>query len=243
MYVIKLDATASTNQYLKQRALDNQLNDYTVVVTEKQTRGRGQMGAEWISEPGKNLTFSILKRFNDFKAINQVYFNCAVALALYDTLQDLSVPDVKVKWPNDIMSGNQKICGILIENILRGNQISQSVIGIGLNVNQRDFGVLKKVSSLLLLLGRTIDIDKLMNKVVAKLKIRINDLDSTNMESIKHTYESVLFRKDEPSAFKAKDGTNFMGIIKGLSIEGKLIVLPEQGTLKEFGVKEIQLLY
>ena len=243
MYIIKLDATASTNQYLKQLALENQLNDFTVVFTEKQTQGRGQMGADWISEPGKNLTFSILKKFKDFKVINQVYFNCAVSLALYDTLRDLSVPDLKVKWPNDIMSGNDKVCGILIENILKGNQIGQSIIGIGLNVNQRDFGELKNVSSLQLLLGRPIDLDNLMNQIVTSLKVRLKVLDSINMKDLKDTYESVLFRKAKPSTFLDSSKTRFMGFIKGLSTEGKLIIQLEDEVLKEFGVKEVRLLY
>ena len=242
MHVIKLDATPSTNQYLKQMALENHLNDYMVVATEKQTKGRGQMGAEWISEPGKNLTFSILKIFSDFKAHDQVYLNCAISLAVHDTLQELSVPNLKVKWPNDIMSGNKKLCGILVENILQGDKIGKSIIGIGLNVNQQNFGELRTASSLRLLLDKTFDLDMLMYQIIERIKIMLNVLNTSKMKGLKTTYEKNLYRKDKPSTFMHENGSVITGFIVGLSDEGRLIIKIEDAHLKEFSVKEIKLL-
>lgn len=243
MQLIKLDATPSTNQYLKMMALQNHLNDYTVVVTKKQTHGRGQMGSQWISEEGKNLTFSILKTFENFKATHQVYLNCAVSLALYDALKELLVPDLRVKWPNDIMSGNSKLCGILIENILQGNFINKTIIGIGLNVNQLDFGELQNVGSLKLLLERTFDLDILLDNIISKLRVYLSMLETLEIKTLKMSYEDVLFRKDKPSTFMYKTDTMFMGIIKGLSDDGKLLIQIEEEILKEFAVKEIRLLH
>ncbi|MDT0608399.1 biotin--[acetyl-CoA-carboxylase] ligase [Croceitalea rosinachiae] len=243
MQLIKLDATTSTNHYLKQLALQNHLKDYTVTITQKQTHGRGQTGAKWISEEGKNLTFSVLKIFENFKAIDQVYLNCAVSLALADALKELSVPDLRVKWPNDIMSGNHKICGILIENILQGNKVSKSIIGIGLNVNQIRFSGLQNVSSLQLLLGKTLDLEILMKRIITKLKIRLGVLETPEIKSLKVAYEEVLFRKDKPSTFIGKSDIMFIGIIKGLSDDGKLVIQTEDKQLKKFAVKEVKLLY
>jgi len=243
MQLIKLDATPSTNQYLKQLVLKNLVDDYTVVTTENQTHGRGQMGASWISETGKNLTFSMLIFFENLNASHHVYLNCAVSLALYDTLKDLSVPDLKVKWPNDIMSGNQKLCGILIENILQGNRINKSIIGIGLNVNQVNFGQLQNVSSLQLLLGIPMDLDKILISLINSLKNRLKILSTPKINSLKKQYEQVLFRKNKVSTFASKTETLFTGIIKGLSDDGKLIVYTEDGVLQEFALKEVRLLY
>lgn len=243
MQLIKLDATPSTNQYLKQLVLKNLIHDYTVVITENQTHGRGQMGASWVSEAGKNLTFSMLKIFENLNASHHVYLNCAVSLALYDTLKDLSVPDLKVKWPNDIMSGNQKLCGILIENILQGNYINKSIIGIGLNVNQLNFGQLQNVSSLQLRLGRPVNLDEILISLINGLKRRLKILSTPKMNSLKEQYEQVLFRKNKVSTFASKTEPLFTGMIKGLSDQGKLLVQIEGGLLKEFALKEVRLLY
>lgn len=242
MHIIKLDATPSTNQYLKQIVLEREMEDYTMVTTNNQTNGRGQMGAGWITQEGKNLTVSILKKFEALKASEQVYLNCAVSLALYDTLMMLSVPELKVKWPNDIMSGNKKLCGILIENILQGNFISKSVIGIGLNVNQLDFGDLKNATSIRLLLGKTIDLDALTNQIVICLKKRLNILETNRFKKIKSTYEQVLYRKDTPSTFQDENSNVFMGLIRGVSDDGKLVIQKEDEKLFEFALKEIRLL-
>lgn len=242
MHIIKLDATPSTNQFLKQMVLEREMEDYTMVITNNQTNGRGQMGAYWLTQEGKNLTFSILKKFEGLEASQQVYLNCAVSLALYDTLTMLSVPEIKVKWPNDIMSGNKKLCGILIENILQGNFIGKSVIGIGLNVNQLDFGDLKDATSIRLLLGKTLDLNALTNQIVICLKKRLNILETNGIKNIKSTYEQVLYRKDTLSTFQDKNAKVFMGLIKGVSDDGKLVIQKEDEKLFEFALKEIRLL-
>ena len=140
MQIIKLDATGSTNDYLRSILSAKTLEDYTVVIAENQFAGRGQRGNSWVSEPGKNLTFSFLKRNLTLNPQNHFILNMGVSLALHDALSAIGVPGLTIKWPNDIMSGNSKICGILIENLISGAQIRHSIIGIGLNVNQTNFG-------------------------------------------------------------------------------------------------------
>ncbi len=99
------------------------MEDYTTVVAKNQLKGRGQMGTSWQSEGGKNLTFSVLKNFSALRVQQQFVLNIGVSMALCDVLRTLGLPNVTIKWPNDIMSGSLKICGILIENILRNRII------------------------------------------------------------------------------------------------------------------------
>ena len=109
MKIIKLNAIDSTNSFLKELAQSSSLEDYTSVVTNDQTNGRGQMQHSWISEPNKNLTFSIFTTLKSLLIQHQSYLNFATTLALFEVLNDLKVPNLAIKWPNDIMSGHYKI--------------------------------------------------------------------------------------------------------------------------------------
>lgn len=243
MHIVKLDATDSTNLYLKELALSKNLDDFTVVTANEQFRGRGQMGAKWVSEPGMNLTFSILKKFDSLVITDQFQLNIVVSLAVFDTLKNILTPDLSIKWPNDILSGSSKIGGILIENVLSGSQITASIIGIGLNVNQLTFNTLSNVSSLKLLLGRTLNLEEVLHKILENLKSRFLLLQEMSNADLWEAYESKLFRKDKPATFKNVKGDLFMGFIRKISPQGKLVIELEDAILKEFDLKEIQLLY
>ncbi len=241
--IIKLDATDSTNLYLKNLLRSKTLADYTVVVTAKQLKGRGQMGAEWVTENGKNLTFSVLKNFESLQVVQQFNLNICISLAVYAVLKELSIPDLRVKWPNDIMSGSTKICGILIENVLKGKIIQHSIIGIGLNVNQISFKNLEKVSSLKLLTAQYFDLDELLTRLLEKLRHYFIGIEEKSVPQMLPAYEKVLFRKDKPSTFKNVDDEVFMGFIRGVSSDGKLVLELEDSVFKEYGLKEVKLLY
>ena len=243
MQIIKLSATDSTNTYLKSLAQSETLDDFTIVVAEEQRRGRGQMGAIWQSEAGKNLTFSLLKRMNGMATENRFQLNICVSMAIVAALKELHLPDLSIKWPNDILSGNSKICGILIENLLKGNRIQASIIGIGINVNQTAFNNLENVSSLKLLLGQTLNLDELLHKMVSHLERALLSLDKKWNNTVWVDYENQLFRKDKPSTFKNERGELFMGFIRGVSRKGKLIIALEDEILSEFDLKEVRLLY
>ncbi len=241
--IIKLDATDSTNLHLKNLLRSKTLADYTVVVTAKQLKGRGQMGAEWVTENGKNLTFSVLKNFESLQVVQQFNLNICISLAVYAVLKELSIPDLRVKWPNDIMSGSTKICGILIENVLKGKIIQHSIIGIGLNVNQISFKNLEKVSSLKLLTAQHFDLDELLTRLLEKLRHYFIGIEGKSVPQMLPAYEKVLFRKDKPSTFKNVDDEVFMGFIRGVSSDGKLVLELEDNVFKEYGLKEVKLLY
>ncbi|TMM56087.1 biotin--[acetyl-CoA-carboxylase] ligase [Maribacter algarum] len=243
MLIVKLDATDSTNRYLKELLLSEEAEDFTVVTAKEQLHGRGQRGAKWESESGKNLTISVLKKFKQFPISNQFMLNVCVSLAVLDTLNGLRIPDLTVKWPNDILSGTSKICGILIENMLNGSQIQTSIIGVGLNVNQQTFNTLSNASSLKLLLGRTLNLEEVLHQVLNNLKTNFLRLEEGLNNELWRRYESKLFRKDKPSTFKDAQGNLFMGFIRKISPQGKLVVELEDAVFQEFDLKEIKLQY
>jgi len=241
--IIKLDATDSTNRYLKDRLHSGPLADHTVVWAENQRLGRGQMGTIWQSEPGKNLTFSMLKYFEHLEADRHFLLNMGVSLALCEALGQFSILNVKIKWPNDIMSGNQKICGILIENALQGSRLRHSIIGIGLNVNQEGFGALDRAGSLKSITGREFDLEHLLGALLGALCSQLGVLERRRMAELMPAYDALLFRKDLPSPFKRTNGTNFMGIVRGVGEHGKLLLEEEGGPVREVDLKEVRLLY
>ncbi|PWL37452.1 biotin--[acetyl-CoA-carboxylase] ligase [Flagellimonas aquimarina] len=241
--IIKLDATDSTNLYLKDLMQSNTLGDFTVIVAKNQLKGRGQMGTTWQSEKGKNLTFSVLKKFMSFQVVRQFNLNICISLAICDVLKELSIPDLKVKWPNDIMSGSSKICGILIENVLKGQLVQNSIIGIGLNVNQTNYGNLEKVASLKSLTGMHFELEELLNKILERLKFYFIEIEEKSVVQLLPDYLELLFRKDKPSTFRNTEGQLFMGFIRNISPEGKLILELEDKVFKEYGLKEVSLLY
>ena len=135
--IIWSDTVDSTNDEAK-RCIDS-LPDLSVISTYNQTAGRGQRGNSWLSEPHANLTFSIVAKngFN-IKPADQIVINEMISLAIIDFLSCHGI-DARIKWPNDIYVADKKICGILIEHVVRGNSIVYSIIGVGLNVNQKNF--------------------------------------------------------------------------------------------------------
>jgi len=238
--IIKLDAINSTNSFLKELAQDAALENLTVVVTNNQTNGRGQQVRKWISEPFKNLTFSIFIKFSDLQIQEKKYLNFAISLAIYESLLDLNIPRTTIKWPNDILSANKKICGILIENSIKGSKIQSSIIGIGLNTNQQVFSdLLKNVTSLKNLTGKNYDLDILLKKIVEKIKEKVKLLDDNSFADLEKDYLNVLYKKNIPTIFKNSEDVLFMGIITGVSQDGKLQIQLEDETVREFGIKEI----
>lgn len=243
MHIIKLDATDSTNSYLKTLCTTNNVDDYTAVIAKNQTLGRGQMGANWNSKAFKNLTFSVFKDLSEFKIEELFYISIVSALAILKTLKTFGIPKLCIKWPNDILSADKKICGILIENVIKQNNFNASVIGIGLNVNQIEFENLPKASSLKLISGKEFDLDELTMAILDNMKHYFKLLKDNKYDELKVEYEMQLFRKNKPSTFKDAEGFMFSGFIKSVSESGHLQVLLEDNILKAFDLKEITLLY
>lgn len=240
MKIIKLNAIDSTNSFLKEMAGNGTVNNFTVVVAKEQTNGRGQMNNVWVSELGKNLTFSVFVRFLKFPLEYQRYLSFAVALSVFEAVKSLEVNRLAIKWPNDIMAGNKKLGGILIENSINYDKIDSSVIGIGLNVNQQSFASeLSNATSLIQILKEEIDLDVLLEKILSFLKNMVMLIENGKYDEIEKRYLENLYKRNIPSMFKTGQGDLLMGKIIGVSQEGKLQLELENETLKEFDLKEI----
>jgi len=241
--IIKLNATNSTNSFLKELGRDTALENFTIVVASEQKKGRGQQDSQWVSEPFKNLTFSVFTNEFVLEIRHQKYLNFAISLALFNTLSSYKIPNLSIKWPNDILSANKKICGILIENNIKGPKINSSIIGVGLNVNQERFlDSLNNVSSLKNICNLEFDLDLLLLKIIENLKKTIHLLSLNEYLQLETDYLNALYKKNIPAMFKDKNGLLFMGKIIGVSSYGSLQVELEDETIKEFGVKEISFL-
>ena len=242
MQLIKLDAIDSTNEFLKGLSSNQLLENFTVVTAENQTKGKGQMGAIWNSEPSKNLIMSVL--VTDFVTdINQIFdINIVVSVSIIQVLQDLNIPELSIKWPNDIMSYNKKIGGILIENSIKSDGSINSIVGLGLNVNQMNFENLPKASSLALICNATFDKEEILLKILENLEQNV-ELWFHNSDYFWSFFANRLFKKGVPMPFEDQNQQNFMGIIQGVSPIGKLEILLEDDSISEFDIKEIQMLY
>ena len=243
MNIIKLDAIDSTNDYLKELSRSESVENFTIVTTNNQTKGNGQMGSVWKSEIGKNLTMSILIK-EVLTNTNQIFdLNIAVSLSVIEVLIEYSIPKLTIKWPNDIMSDTKKIGGILIENSFKTDNKIESVVGIGLNVNQNYFSDMPKASSLNLISNLQYDLEEILSKIYFQIKLNCENLIANKSDLLWENYHQNLFKKGVPMPFEAENGTRYMGIIQGVSKEGKLEILLEDDSLKTFGIKEIRILY
>lgn len=242
MKLIKLDAIDSTNDFLKGMSAKQELENYTVVTAENQTKGKGQMGSVWNSEKSKNLIMSVFIK-DLLVGVEGIYqLNVATALAIIQVLKTFDIKNLSIKWPNDIMSDNFKLAGILIENSFKSDGSITSIIGIGLNVNQTNFENLPKASSMAVVANSNFDKEELVVLIVERLKANF-ELLASNSRILWDNYLEFLFKKGVPMAFAVDGQKTFMGIIKGVSATGKLLLLLENESIVEFGLKEIQMLY
>lgn len=243
MKLIKLDAIDSTNHFLKALSAQEICENFTVVSTESQTEGKGQRGSGWVSEAGKNLTFSVLYSQKADGITSLFTLNIVVALSVVEALKTVSNLNFVIKWPNDILAENKKIGGILIENTFKSSNEVQSIIGIGLNVNQSQFENLPQASSLYLLGKQIMDRDFILHSIVTKLKDNLIKLRDVGGEPFWEAYHQILFKKDKVATFELASGNRFVGKIQEVTQEGKLAVLLEDDSVQFFDVKEVKMLY
>ena len=237
--IIKVNATRSTNDRVKMLIKSKKIESGDIVVAKYQYGGRGQNTNKWYSSYGKNLLCSILYRPLDVNA-NQIFcINQVVSLAVLETIRKFNKEKCFIKWPNDIMSVNKKISGILVENSLSLNQVNYSIIGVGININQVLFKKLPNATSLKKISNSDIIIQEVLNELIENYKFyfsRINELRYINEE-----YNKNIF---------GKDGCNF--VVNGRRQHGKIISISDIGIVKlkidskriqEFDPRKIKILY
>jgi len=240
MNIIKLDAIESTNDYLKSAGFNNT----QVVYTYNQYKGKGQRGSKWMSEPGKNLAFSIKIFPKNFDIKDQFKINMIFSLFIFNTLKSLQIPDIKIKLPNDIMSGNKKICGILIELKVKGNEIDNIIIGFGLNVNQENFSELPNASSLKLISNLNYDLDGISNLFIQNLTRHnyLNNLFDLNFDKSLEHYNQNLYGLNSNSFFEINN-SGFIGEIKSVCSDGGINILKNNGKVQNYNFDEIKMMY
>ena len=225
----------STNHIAQQLIQTSQLHDGAIIHADEQLAGRGQQHSRWESATAQNLTLSVVL-FPELVIEQQHYLTVIASLSVYDLLaRELKQP-VSIKWPNDILCENSKICGILIQNNLKGRKIHSSVIGIGLNVNQDEFAT-PRATSLALLTGKYWDRTEVLTVLTQRLDVRYEQLRQQQTATLKRDYLAHLFWKDERHLFEDQRGS-FYGTIRGVDTIGRLAV-DVDGTLRYYDNKEL----
>lgn len=248
------DEVDSTNTQMA--AAKDRLPANTVFAALWQSAGKGQRGNRWESRSGENLTFSILWKPAALPAAAQFSLSEAAALGVADYLAGEGL-DSFIKWPNDIMAGGKKICGMLLEHSLAADKLADSVVGIGLNVNQRSFGEAPNATSMMLLTGLKRDIKQELPRLLDALDRRFAQIDSESGRAVlRNDYLTRLFQMGEWHEYLDRrsadpllptthpvEGERFEGRITGLAPSGLLIVERRNGALLEFAFKEISYLF
>lgn len=208
----------------------------TLVITNQQTSGRGQRGNTWESADGMNLTFSVILKPGFLAVTNQFLLSIITSLAIHDYLAKTCDARISIKWPNDILANEFKISGILIENQLMGQQFTNVVVGIGLNVNQQQFAS-AFASSMALVSKKLFDLQEVLEGVLNYLEARYLQLRQNKVDELKADYLENLYRLQELHSFQSM-GQEFEGRITGVDADGKLRVLSSGGE-RAYGIKEI----
>lgn len=239
-----IDSLPSTNDYVKEQLANSKpFEEGTVIMANEQTEGRGQRGSVWKSSKGENLTFSYLLKPDFLPASSQFLLTCSVSLGLVKFLKQY-IPDVFIKWPNDIMAGNKKICGILIENTLRGQNIKNAVVGIGLNVNQTEFPAL--ISQATSLKKETSGTENFNRELLLKDLLRFLSeeyymLKNSSTKKILKEYNEFLFMKHKDNVFLI-DNQEVEAFLLDIEEDG-FLRLKIEGEIKKYGLKEVKMLF
>lgn len=239
--IVRLKATDSTNNYANRQIKENELPEGTVFLAYEQTAGRGQLENVWESEPGQNLIFSFVL-YPDFLEIRRQFMLAkVVTLGIYKALNKY-VDSLKIKWPNDIYAGNQKLGGILIENSIMNGLLKNAVVGIGLNVNQTVFySDAPNPVSLRMLTNQHYDCETILSEILSGINWYYALLCEGEEEVIDQDFKSVLYRLNEKHYYKAEDEI-FEGEILGVNEIGQLLIRKPDGKVLDFNFKEVEFL-
>lgn len=216
-----------------------------MVQTDKQTAGIGQFGSQWVTNPGENLTLSIILYPGWLPLKQQFLLSMAAALSVHDTLKAWGLNDASIKWPNDLMLGSRKTAGILLQNSIKGHVLDYSVIGIGLNVNQTDFPAeLPHATSMRLHAGRVFNLEEVAQSLFAALESRYLQVKAGRTGEISEAYHHCLFGLDTVRAFAQPSGQKIMRRIVCVdAYTGQLNLQdPDSGQYMAYDIKGVQLI-
>lgn len=236
----KIDAIGSTNVGLKESYQKGVVKHGDVLWALDQTQGKGQRAAHWVVEPNKNLTFSFFLAHRKLALTSPFQLNCLVALAIKNALIHFAIPAVSIKWPNDILSDNKKLCGVLIENVYRGNQLQGSIVGIGLNVNQEDFSSFPRASSMRLCSGVQFKIKEVLDILLEEIECLLDQ--EEDYATTLNKYNESLFGRHAFRVFR-KQKLELYAKVEGVNQHGYLALSDSKGIRSTYQMKEIEWVY
>jgi len=241
--ILKEKETDSTNNRLAQLCDRENIKEFTTLLVDKQTAGKGQRGNSWESAPGMNLTFSTVLYPSALKAREQFTLSMLIALSVYDTLSTYA-EGFSIKWPNDIYWKDKKICGILIENDLSGHHIRRSIAGIGININQEVFNSdAPNPVSLKQITGKEHDRYEILAHILRRVQIYYNSLQMEDFavysDEISTRYARSLFRRRGLHPYEDANG-KFLARLLRVEQDGRFVLEDEGGSEREYLFKEVQ---
>jgi BirA family transcriptional regulator, biotin operon repressor / biotin---[acetyl-CoA-carboxylase] ligase len=237
---IELPSTESTNNYAMALARAGMAQHGTVVFTHEQTKGKGQRYKEWVSQNGKNVAITIILEPGKLQASELFLLSMMAAVSVQQFLGGKVKEEMKIKWPNDIYWRDRKAAGILIENLWQGDEWKFALIGIGINVNQTDFGELNsKAVSLKEITGKESE-PLLLAKELSNILENQYQLLISLPSQIREQYKMHLYKLNEKVKLK-KGARIFEAELKDVSYNGQLIV--QHGFEERFNVGEVEWLF
>jgi BirA family biotin operon repressor/biotin-[acetyl-CoA-carboxylase] ligase len=238
LYFDELD---STNDYLSNNI--GTLKLPVSVVTGFQKKGKGQGMSHWESEAGSNLLFSLAFKPENLEASKSFYISKIIAISIKDSLSEI-IPDVMIKWPNDILAGKSKIAGILIENSLKGSMLSHTVIGAGININQEEFPAFTpgpQATSIKIETGVTTDTESILNRILENMEHWTMQLDMLQYNHIDQNYYQRLYKFQQCAQFQTEE-EKFSARIEGVEDDGRLILKTGTGDYRKYDIKEVSMI-
>lgn len=237
MRIFRYDTLTSTNTEASRIA--SELSHGDTIVAYEQTSGRGQRGNSWESEPGKNLTFSLFLRPDKIEASKSFLLSMAVSVGIVNALKRF-LPDenIEIKWPNDIYLNDRKLAGILIENTFVGSFISQSIVGIGLNVNQKKFvSDAPNPVSMSQIMDKEFDKEIILKTVVESIILNLGLVGEP--KKLQDYYHSSLWRREGEYLWCEPEGHPFKASIIEVKPSGHLVLENSDGVIKSYLFKEV----
>ncbi len=237
-YVRHCEKVSSTNTVAAALIRDQAPAEGTVITASYQDNGRGQQGNSWESEPGKNLLMSVILYPVMVSPADQFIISRFVSLAVHDLVAGHS-PAARIKWPNDIYVGDDKIAGILIENSIMGDTLASTIAGIGLNVNQEIFrsGAPNPIS-IRQVPGRELALAAVTGDLIAALDRRYDMVIRGEAATLEREYHKALYRAGEWHRF-SDDAGEFEGMIEMVMPDGMLSVRKRDGVSRLYAFREI----
>jgi len=242
MPFIELQSVDSTNNYARSLVSEGLASDRTAVFAHEQWAGKGQRGHNWLTQKSANIILSILANTSGVAVSDQFGVSMLTVVTLHEFFNEKTNGNSSIKWPNDLYWQDRKAGGILIENIIRGDNSPSAwewtIVGIGVNINQESFSpVLRNPVSLIQVTGKKYDSVSLAKELFECWQINFDKFRSSGPHHFVEAYNRHLYKKEETVRFK-KDNRIFEAVVRRVQPDGKLVLL--HGIEEEFGFGELE---